>query len=138
VQDERHHLGHAHAGRRGRRGDLLALQVPDVQRGPADGGGGHQRDEGAGQLGEQGAAEAQPPGDEPDQRLRGADVGGRRQGQRDDGPAPVRLTQHALEVGPPQLAGQQVDSGDGGDQRQQAEPDAFQPSRGDLAARHRR
>ena len=139
VQDERDHLGHAHAGRRDRGGDLLALQVPDVQRGPADRGGGHQRDEGAGQLGEHGAAEAQPAGDEPDQCLGGGGVGGRRQGQRGDGPAPVRLVQHAPEAGPLQLAGQQVDGGDAGDQRQQGtRPDALQPGRGDLAARHRR
>ena len=38
-----------------------------------------------------------------------------------------------------QLAGQQVDGGDAGDQGQQgARPDALQPGRGDLAARHRR
>jgi hypothetical protein len=45
VQDKGHHLGQADAGRRDRRGDLLALQIADVQRGPAHRGGGDQRDE---------------------------------------------------------------------------------------------
>ena len=139
MQDERHHLRHADAGRGDRGRDLPALQVPDVQRGPADGGRGHQGDEGPRHLDQQRAEEPEPVGDEPRQRDRRADVRGRRQGQRDDPPVPFGLVHHAAQAGPGQLAGQQVGGGGAGHHRQQgAEPDALQPHRGDLGAGHRR